>query len=324
MDVVSPNCVFLFWAYKHDMYLQFFMPIAVGFANASHYMLAKLVYSLRLPPFRILRLLNIAPADKVELIELRDELLMKVVTFINTLYLVLVRYSVAPFVCSKVAPGLEVLEVYPSIECHTAEHQELLGVCSVALLVYAVGFPLFVAVTLVRIHKTQLHSSKESLRKFGQLYDSYKPHAFGFELINLTKRGGFGIISVFSSTPQMQCLVGQCLLLLQFVVQVRLPYFHSFSASGTVTRYGRCRVLSCRLSLVRASIGGSMSSIQSRLSPYCYSHFVACSSRFQRVRRVLIIGNGSVGSRISVCGCSLCWQQQHSSTKYSRSSGVGV
>jgi hypothetical protein len=227
VDAIGPNCVFPDWGWQHDLYLQLLLPVLVLAVNKGQYLVAKLLLMMRLPRFRVLRWLGIAPANKQELTHLCDELNMKVVHFVNMVYMTLVRYCVAAFVCDTVGKDNSgedkyVLDFSPPMDCWTSEHRTVVIVAAIGILVYVVGFPVFVATTLRQLHKAQKHSDPDMLRKYGKLYDRYEAHGFAYELMSITRRGGFGFIGVFSKTPQMECFGGQLLLILQFTAQVTL------------------------------------------------------------------------------------------------------
>jgi hypothetical protein len=169
VDAIGPNCVFVGWSFRDDVYIQLLLPILVLIVNNGHFLLSKLFLTLRLPRYFALTLLNMAPSNKEELSDLRHELNMKVVSFVDVVYMTLVRYCVAAFVCTEVAPGTYALDLYPPMDCWTSEHRPVVVVASIGLLVYVIGYPLFVAITLARIHHAQQHSVPGRLRKYGEL-----------------------------------------------------------------------------------------------------------------------------------------------------------
>jgi hypothetical protein len=180
---------------------------------------------MRVPRFRVLTWLGVAPANKDELSNLHYALQMKIISFVNMSYMTLVRYCFAAFVCEEVVPGTSALLISPSMDCWTSEHRAALVAASIGMLVYVIGFPVVVATTLMRVHRAQLHSDPPMLRKFGDLYALYEPHGFGYEMMSILRRGGFGAIGVFSASPPMQCFAAQLLLILQFSAQVKMnPY----------------------------------------------------------------------------------------------------
>ncbi len=220
VDAIGPNCVFTSWRWQHDMYLQLLLPVLVFVVNKGQYLVAKLLLLMRCPRFRLLKWIGVGPANDEELSELGAELNMKVITFINMVYLTLVKYCVAAFVCEEVAPGKYALVDSPPMDCWTGEHKMAVVAASFGVLVYVIGFPVFVFTTLMRAHIAQKHTDPRVLRKYGELYNRYEAHGFGYEMMSIVRRGGFGCISVFGAQPQMQCFAGQLLLILQFTGQV--------------------------------------------------------------------------------------------------------
>jgi hypothetical protein len=245
VDAIGPSCVFTTWSWQNDMYLQLLLPVGVLLGNKGQYLVAKLLLKLRLPRSRVLKSLGIGPANQEELLELQLELNMKVISFVNMVYITLVRYCVAAFVCSEVAPGRSALLIYPPLDCWTGEHQRAVVAASFGVLVYVVGFPLFVATTLMRVHTAQKHSDPDVLQKYGELYDRYEAHGFGYECMSIIRRGGFGCIGVFSGSPQMQCLAAQFVLTLQFVAQVLSRRERTACASLVRTLHGSCSASVC-------------------------------------------------------------------------------
>jgi hypothetical protein len=59
--------------------------------------------------------------------------------------------------------------------------------------------------------------------------------------MSIVRRGGFGALAPFGSAPHLQCFIGQIILMLQFVVQVRVP--DSLSMSLANFKSLRCIVL---------------------------------------------------------------------------------
>ena len=221
VDAVGPSCVFSGWSWYDDLYLQLLLPVIVLIFNKGEYLLAKGIFTLQIPRFRFLTALSLAPANEAELLSLKHRLNMKVLSFVNMVYMTLVRYVCGAFICSEVAPDLFALDLSPPNQCYTPEHFVVMGIATVGLVVYVAGFPLYVIRKLVRIGQDQRHSDPRTLGKFGEFYQKYEPHAFKYELMQITRRGVFGVAGVFGKSPEMQCLFCQVVLFAQFVVQVR-------------------------------------------------------------------------------------------------------
>jgi hypothetical protein len=217
------------------MYLQLLLPAIVLIFNKGEYLIAKGLFLLT-PRFRFLTALSLAPANEAELESLKHRLNMKILSFVNMIYMTLVRYCCAAFICSEVAPDLFALDSSPPNQCYTPEHFVVMGIATVGLVVYVAGFPLYVIRKLVRISQDQRHSDPRTLAKFGEFYQKYEPHAFKYELMQITRRGVFGVVGVFGKSPEMQCLFCQVVLFAQFVVQVRSLRGFLVGKSGAGTR----------------------------------------------------------------------------------------
>ena len=235
VDAIGPNCVFSGWSWHHDLYLQLLLPAIVLIFNKGEYLIAKGLFLLT-PRFRFLTALSLAPANEAELESLKHRLNMKILSFINMIYMTLVRYCCAAFICSEVAPDLFALDSSPPNQCYTPEHFVVMGIATVGLVVYVAGFPLYVIRKLVRISQDQRHSDPRTLAKFGEFYQKYEPHAFKYELMQITRRGVFGVVGVFGKSPEMQCLFCQVVLFAQFVAQVRSLRGFLVGKSGAGTR----------------------------------------------------------------------------------------
>ena len=65
----------------------------------------------------------------------------------------------------------------------------------------------------------------EKLEPYGSLYDKYRAEASFFEVIQLVRRGVFGVISALDMPAQMQCIAAQFAITIQLVLHMRLdPY----------------------------------------------------------------------------------------------------
>ena len=153
--------------------------------------------------------------DEVELRHFGNSAIRSSLSFVACFYLTLTRYSVASFYCSR-TNGIWTLVAYPEIECWTSSHVSIIVPAVFGLLVYVCGFPIIVARILLHIHRNGLHTDQSTLDRYGFLYDKYDPHAFFYELVLILRRFVFGIISVFSSEPRLQCLTAQMCLMFQF------------------------------------------------------------------------------------------------------------
>ena len=86
VDAIGPNCVAHHWGWSQDLYLQLLLPLLVWAINHGQYRLAQLLLRMRFPQFRVLRWLRLAPSDDDELSELYDNLNLKIVSFVNMVY----------------------------------------------------------------------------------------------------------------------------------------------------------------------------------------------------------------------------------------------
>ena len=180
------------------MYLQLALPVFVLLFNKGQYLLAKGLWALQIPRLRLLRALSLAPANEEELLHLKHRLNMKVLSFVNLVYMTLVRYVCGAFICSEVAPNVFALDLSPPNQCYTPEHIWVMALAIVALVVYVAGFPLYVIRTLMLIDQKQLHSDQRprALAKYRAFYAKYEPHA----LRRLSKHPNNAI------TPRVICM----------------------------------------------------------------------------------------------------------------------
>ena len=104
----------------------------------------------------------------------RAKVTSKYCSFVNCLYMTLVRYSLAAFACIDVnAVGVLVLNADPNVDCYSTEHIWLMGLGSVGILLYCIGFPLMSVIALSMIDNRQEHNSRLRIQQFGSLYSRY-------------------------------------------------------------------------------------------------------------------------------------------------------
>ena len=162
------------------MVLQLMLPFVLGLVNLLEYMINS-----------VLR-----PAQHPSLVKhRRAAVISKYLSFINCLYMTLVRYTVGAFVCINLtADGTHVvLKADPNIHCYSPTHNALMAVAAVGVVLYTVGyarptfgcyclfgslwnpsscsFPVVTVVALSVIDKRQEHNSALRIRQFGDLYD---------------------------------------------------------------------------------------------------------------------------------------------------------
>ena len=124
VDAIGPNCVYVTWSWQQDLYLQLLLPVLVLAVNKSQYLAAKLLLMLRLPRFRLLKLLGIAPENKQELSELQDELNMKVIVIKPNVY----GQSVSPWpVTGDFVRQHGVHDSRPILHCSVCLHRGCAG-----------------------------------------------------------------------------------------------------------------------------------------------------------------------------------------------------
>ena len=88
-----PGCV-VSWTWAHDLVLQLSLPLVVGLINVVEYAVISILRPAQHPDM-----------DKVR----RAKVISKYLGFINCLYMTLVRYTVAAFVCKQInSDGLKV------------------------------------------------------------------------------------------------------------------------------------------------------------------------------------------------------------------------
>ena len=187
LQVSGPDCL-VAWSWRHDFYFQLCLPLAVAVINIIQYLFCHLL--ARFPPsagsrlrVRIFAVLGVPsgvdPEQRAtDLRALRGDIFAKVISFTNIIYMTLVRYCIGAFVCMDIKDGLQVLTVYPDIECYTPLHDEIRGVAAAGIVLYVFGFPLGVLFSLVRVGGKQHHSIPSKLRKYGGVYDRYESHAY--------------------------------------------------------------------------------------------------------------------------------------------------
>ena len=103
VDVTGPGCVVL-WTWGHDMVLQLSLPLLVGLINLLQYAVNSVVH----------------PALELEEVKLRRaKVISKYFAFVNCLYMTLIRYTVAAFVCIEISSA-------GSKVCHALDTPQLL------------------------------------------------------------------------------------------------------------------------------------------------------------------------------------------------------
>jgi hypothetical protein len=138
------------------MILQLSLPLVVGLINVVQYGI--------LSVFR--------PAQHREISQhRRARVISKYLAFINCLYMTLVRYTVGAFICIKLTADKLVLKADPNIDCGSSDHNSLMAVAGVGLVLYTLGFPIVAVLALSLVDKRQEHNSVLRLRQFGDLYD---------------------------------------------------------------------------------------------------------------------------------------------------------
>jgi hypothetical protein len=101
IDVTGPGCI-VSWTWAHDLALQLSLPLAVGLINALE--------------FAVHSILRRAQDDPDTSKLRRAKVIAKTSAFISCLYMTLVRYTVAAFVCIQISStGLKVRRIFLSV-----------------------------------------------------------------------------------------------------------------------------------------------------------------------------------------------------------------
>jgi hypothetical protein len=114
----------------------------------------------------------------------------------------------------------------PDLECYSNEtHIGIMVVGALGLIFYAVGYLAFTYLTLRQIQINQNHDTADQLMAYGSLYDKYKAGSVYFEIVQLVRRGTFGVISALNIPSQMQCVCAQFVISIQLTLHMRFdPY----------------------------------------------------------------------------------------------------
>ncbi len=176
LDVTGPMCI-MSWTWAHDLVLQLSLPVVVGLINVLEHATCSVLEPAHDPQYS------------------RAKVISKYFSFVNCQYMTLVRYSLAAFACIDVnAVGFSVLKADPNVDCYSTEHIWLMGLGSVGILLYCIGFPLMSVVALSMIDKRQEHNNRLRILQFGNLYSRYsKP----------TRKEGCALAVLWCGTPRV-------------------------------------------------------------------------------------------------------------------------
>jgi hypothetical protein len=179
------------------------------------------------------------------------------------------------------------MDADPSIVCGDVHgpHARMRAAAITTFVVYLVGFPLALAVFLLR-HRTQVHNDQvlrergegdtaltnpniSFRRRYRKIYEDYKPQFYYWKLVLLARKAVFACIVVLLDTNvEAQASLSGAVLFLAYIVQQR----HSpFVSAATMSRCVRTRIASARLGCHRkldgAGAGGAAVRLRSEGCP---------------------------------------------------------
>ena len=129
-----------------------------------------------------------------------------VVSFAPLVYIPLARTTLVFFDCTELADGNQYLDAEPSIRCGSSEWLSLLPLALAALLLYVIATPVAIACVLYR-NRRRLDDPVVILR-YGSAFHFYRKAYFYMDLVQLVKRLGFVMVSLFASSLEVYLFLG--------------------------------------------------------------------------------------------------------------------
>ena len=78
---------------------------------------------------------------------------------------------------------MRVLQSSPEVVCGSKQHNTLMAVSALGVLLYTVGIPLVLFLILLSYRKSHTLYSPTSIERYGDLYTKFRPQYFFWEVV---------------------------------------------------------------------------------------------------------------------------------------------
>ena len=195
----------------------------------------------RIPPVPMFIKWGWRPTRSFSLGSISDRYVPHGLMYLNIYYLTGVSKAFQLLQCTDPQDGGgSFLDAAPSLVCWQGEHQRLMGINSIALMLYVILVPAGYCYILLRLApKEGLHSTK-LFRVFGFLWSRFEDRCWYWELLEITLRKmPLVIISTFIPSAIYKCIMGilliGALMAANFVKEPYVAYRHDLLDQAVAT-----------------------------------------------------------------------------------------
>ena len=152
------------------------------------------------------------------------------VAILSLMYPMLVKTTFSLFACREVDDLLELqyLDIMPSIECYGEEHNKLILIAVIAVVIYVLGIPAFFFYLLFLGAKRSSLDHPVFRQRFGSLYLRYERRFWWWEVVVMGRRFAVIFMIVFASRYELLQTAGTMII-----------YFFSVIAQDNARPYDR-------------------------------------------------------------------------------------
>jgi len=222
IDAVTPACAGISWNYYKSFWFTIFLPVMFGIGHLAWvglgYAWMKLV--ARRTAFGGKLALSCFITDAQEFRQFWMTSFSNWIALLVILYNALCVTSLQAFVCDDMPDGARVLRIDPDQPCGTGDHMVVMAFAVLAIIVYVLGIPIALFLTLFQKRKHNQLKDDESLLLLGFVYTDYEPGFWFWEMIITARRFILCVLMVLLYTmPQFQLACGLMLTIAFICIQ---------------------------------------------------------------------------------------------------------
>ncbi|GMH36248.1 hypothetical protein BSKO_04116 [Bryopsis sp. KO-2023] len=214
VDILEPTCM-LEWNFSHNLYVQLLLPLVMGWMASIGYLASWVAMKVTQEkekgaksPCRdgvtmMCGWMVSIPDNKQQLKEKWDCTIAAYLSSIEVTFVTVTKYCFDAFKCEEIS-GTMVLGASPDIECGTRSHKTLMGFAVLGILVYSIGYVVFICYQLQKMRANKSFSDPTNIRRYGFLYRRFEPDYFWMSAVISVRRLAFVAVLVFMNSPAFQ------------------------------------------------------------------------------------------------------------------------
>lgn len=235
VNILEPTCL-ISWSFKHSFIAQLLLPIITSmmastgcvFSSLTYFAVQKNWIKYESSFADMLSYFIDIPEDRNDLSKKVYKTVATFMASVDLMYVTLAKYCFETFRCRTVS-GVSVLIASPNLECGTKEHYFLIALGVLGIILYVLGYLVFISWKLYRLYEERSFATELNLLRYGYIYEKYELQYYFTPVIALLRKFLFAFILVFMNNPAFQVFALAIVINISLMIHVyTAPYVDTY------------------------------------------------------------------------------------------------